>query len=103
VGSPDPDFFVSRTPKGRWFCRVVLTVAIAFLLTAVAGCFAVAMMVVAFVNALASIGTELAGIFGFGIVATLCLTPFIIELISLLSTGQIVPFVVRLISLLNPS
>ena len=78
---------------------MVLTVAIAFVLTGVASCFVVAMVVVAFVKALASIGTELAGIFG--VVAALCLTPFIIELISLLSTGQIVPFVVRLISLLS--
>jgi hypothetical protein len=99
MGCPESDFFVSLAPKRRSIKRAALAVAIGFLLTGVACCFAVTIVVMAVAKALASIGTDLTRTLC--VVAAFCLAPFVIELISLLATGQIVPFVLRVISLFS--
>jgi hypothetical protein len=111
MGHPVPDFGVIQVPQRRWRIRVLLTLAIVFVLipvlSGVVCCFAVTMVVIAAVKGLASIGAGLVAnlclIAGLCVMAAVCFVPFIIELISLLSTGQIVPFVVRLVGLLTSS
>jgi hypothetical protein len=75
----------------------VFTVCAAFVLTVLVCCYAVTMFATTLLKGLGDFGGALI------VFAALMTIPWLLELLSLLSTGQLIPFVMRLLQLLGSS
>jgi hypothetical protein len=85
---------------------IILPVCAAYALTALAGCYAVAVVVTAVLrvigelfDGIAAVGSVVALVTMIFVVAVF---PLIMELVSLLSMGQLIPLFMRVFSLLSP-
>jgi hypothetical protein len=91
-----------RPPSRRSYGRtIIFAVCAAFVLTVFVCCYAVTMVAMAVLKGIAN-GIADLGIF-FSVFAALIMIPWLLELLSLLSTGQLIPFVMRLFQLLGSS
>jgi hypothetical protein len=87
-----------RPPSRRSYGRtIIFAVCAAFVLTVFVCCYAVTMVAMAVLKGIADLG-----IF-FAVFAAIIMIPWLLELLSLLSTGQLIPFVMRLFQLLGSS
>jgi hypothetical protein len=104
--------FSSRVPQKPGSSRrsrkraIILAVCAAFALMALACCYAVTVVVAAVLNGIGAIFTGLAESIGaFISMATVLFVvvvfPLLMELLSLLSTGQLIPFFMRVLHLLG--
>jgi hypothetical protein len=91
-----------RPPSRRSYVRtIIFAVCAAFVLTVFVCCYAVTMVAMAVLKGIAN-GIADLGIF-FAVFAAIIMIPWLLELLSLLSTGQLIPFVMRLFQLLGSS
>jgi hypothetical protein len=91
-----------RVPRRRSHVRtIIFAVCAALVVTVFVCCYAVTMVAMAVLKA---IGTMFADLSVFlAVFAALIMIPWVLELLSLLSTGQFIPFIVRLFQLLGSS
>jgi hypothetical protein len=95
-----------RAPRRRSYVRtIIFAVCAALVVTVFVCCYAVTMVAMA---VLKGIGTMFADLFAdlgvfLAVFAALIMIPWVLELLSLLSTGQFIPFIVRLFQLLGSS
>ena len=91
-----------RAPRRRSYVRtIIFGVCAALVVTVFVCCYAVTMVAMAVLKAIGTMFADL-GVF-LAVFASLIMIPWVLELLSLLSTGQFIPFIVRLFQLLGSS
>jgi hypothetical protein len=93
-----------RAPSRRSYLRtIIFAVCAAFVLTVFVCCYAVTMVAMAVLKGIAEGIAHLGNFFSVFVFAALVMVPWLLELLSLLSTGQLIPFVMRLFQMLGSS